>query len=138
MAHKAPGKAHRNGISLVELFRIFPDDDSAQAWLEEQRWGGEPWCPHCGSFHVKHNPNNRSLPWRCAERECRKKFSVRFRHSDAGVSPRVSDLGGRHLPPHHVPEGPEQYEAAPRPQHHPEVGLVPRPPHPQDIRRACW
>ena len=78
MAHKAPGKAHRNGISLVELFRIFPDDDSAQAWLEEQRWGGEPWCPHCGSFHVKHNPNNRSLPWRCAERECRKKFSVRF------------------------------------------------------------
>ena len=78
MAQKAPGKAHREGMSLVDLFRMFPDDDTAQAWLEQQRWGGEPWCPHCGSFKVKHNPNNRSLPWRCAERECRKKFSVRY------------------------------------------------------------
>ena len=77
MAQKAPGKAHREGISLVELFRMFPDDGAAQAWLEEQRWCGEPWCPHCGSFNVKHN-NHRSMPWRCAERECRKRFSVRL------------------------------------------------------------
>ena len=76
MAKKAPGKAHREGISLVELFQMFPNNEAAQAWLEEQRWGGEPWCPHCGSFNVKHN-NHKSMPWRCAERECRKKFSVR-------------------------------------------------------------
>ena len=78
MNHTAPGKAHREAISLVELFRMFPDDDAAQVWFEQQRWGDEPWCPHCGSFHVKHNPNHRSMPWRCAERECRKKFSVRI------------------------------------------------------------
>ena len=76
MAQKAPGKAHREGISLIELFQMFPNDDAAQAWLEEQRWGGEPWCPHCGSFNVRHN-NHKSMPWRCAERECRKRFSVR-------------------------------------------------------------
>ena len=76
MAKKAPGKAHREGISLIELFQMFPDDDTAQAWLEEQRWGGEPWCPHCGSFNVRRN-NHKSMPWRCAERECRKRFSVR-------------------------------------------------------------
>ena len=76
MAYKAPGKAHREGLSLVELFRMFPDDDAAQTWLEEQRWGGEPWCPHCGSFNVRRN-NHKSMPWRCAERECRKRFSVR-------------------------------------------------------------
>ena len=76
MARKAPGKAHREGLSLVELFRMFPDDETAQAWLEEQRWGGNPWCPHCGSFNVRRN-NHRSMPWRCAERECRKRFSVR-------------------------------------------------------------
>ena len=76
MAQKAPGKAHREGMSLVELFRMFPDDDAAQAWLEKQRWGGEPWCPHCGSFSVRRN-NHKSMPWRCAERECRKRFSVR-------------------------------------------------------------
>lgn len=55
---------------------MFPDDDAAQAWLEEQRWGGEPWCSHCGSFNVRRN-NHPSMPWRCAERECRKRFSVR-------------------------------------------------------------
>lgn len=77
MAHKAPGKAHREGISLPELFRMFPDDSTAQAWLEEQRWGGEPWCPHCGSFNVRHN-NHKSMPWRCAERKCRKRISVRL------------------------------------------------------------
>ena len=76
MAQKAPGKAHREGIPLPKLFRVFPDDDAAQAWLEEQRWGGEPWCPHCGSFNVRRN-RHPSMPWRCAERECRKRFSVR-------------------------------------------------------------
>ena len=76
MAQKAPGKAHREGVSLIELFQMFPDNKAAQAWLEEQRWGGEPWCPHCGSFNVRHN-NHKSMPWRCAERECRKRFSVR-------------------------------------------------------------
>ena len=76
MAKKAPGKAHREGISLVELFQMFPTDEVAQAWLEEQRWGSEPWCPHCGSVNVRHN-NHKSMPWRCAERECRKRFSVR-------------------------------------------------------------
>ena len=76
MAKKAPGKAHRKGISLIELFQMFPNNEAAQAWLEEQRWGGEPWCPHCGSFNVRLN-NHKSMPWRCAERECRKKFSVR-------------------------------------------------------------
>ena len=45
-------------------------------WLEEQCWGGEPWCPHCGSFNVRRN-NHKSMPWRCAEKECRKRFSVR-------------------------------------------------------------
>ena len=76
MAQKAPGKAHREGVSLPELFLKFPNDEAAQAWLEEQRWGGEPWCPHCGSFNVRHN-NHKSMPWRCAERDCRKRFSVR-------------------------------------------------------------
>ena len=76
MAKKAPGQAHRKGLSVRGLLKQFPDDDTAQAWLEEQRWGGEPWCPHCGSFNVRRN-NHKSMPWRCAERECRKRFSVR-------------------------------------------------------------
>lgn len=76
MAQKTIGKAQFEGISLVELFQMFPADEAAQTWLEEQRWGGEPWCPHCGSFNVRRN-NHKSMPWRCTERVCRKRFSVR-------------------------------------------------------------
>ena len=32
-----PGKSHRVGISLVELFDMFPDEDSAHKWFEETR-----------------------------------------------------------------------------------------------------
>ena len=39
MTQKAPGKAHREGISLIDLFRQFPDDKTAESWFEEQRWG---------------------------------------------------------------------------------------------------
>ncbi len=76
MTQQALVKHYRKGISLPELFRMFPDDDAAQEWLEQQRWGDEPWCPHCGSYNVRRN-NHKSMPWRCAERECRKRFSVR-------------------------------------------------------------
>ncbi len=55
MAQKAPGESYRDGLSLIDLFRLFPDDATAQAWLEEQRWAVEPWCPHCGSLNVRHN-----------------------------------------------------------------------------------
>jgi len=80
MANKAPGKHYRKGISLPQLFRMFPDDETVQEWLEKQRWGDEPWCPHCGSFNVRRN-SHPSMPWRCADRECRKRFSVRTKTS---------------------------------------------------------
>ena len=34
MAHKAPGKAHREGISLIELAEMFPDEEAAREWFE--------------------------------------------------------------------------------------------------------
>ncbi len=33
MAHKAPGKSHRNGISLLEPAEMFPDEESARKWF---------------------------------------------------------------------------------------------------------
>ena len=76
MAQKGPGKAYRTGLTIVELLRKFPDDETARLWFEQERWQGEPWCPHCGSFNVWEN-NHESMPWRCCERKCRKRFSVR-------------------------------------------------------------
>ena len=75
--HKAPGKAFRKGITLPDLFRMFPDDATAEAWFAEQRWGDEPYCPHCGSINVQSGAKHKTMPYRCREKECAKRFSVR-------------------------------------------------------------
>ena len=33
MGKKGPGKAHREGISIIELSGMFPDEASAVAWF---------------------------------------------------------------------------------------------------------
>ncbi len=77
MSHKAPGKSHRTGLKLAQLFHLFPDDQAAQKWFEKQRWGDEPYCPHCGSFNVRLDVAHPTMSHRCREKECRKHFSVR-------------------------------------------------------------
>ena len=34
----APGKHYRDGISLIELFKMFPDEKTAEKWFEDERW----------------------------------------------------------------------------------------------------
>ena len=86
MAHKAPGKSYRKGITLQELFRLFPDDKMAEAWLEEQLWEGTPFCPACASENVKGNQKHKSMPWRCCT--CQKRFSLK-----TGTAMEGSNLG---------------------------------------------
>ena len=77
MAQKAPGKSHREGISLIELFGRFPDNAAAEQWFEEQRWGaaGKPsHCPMCGGTEKCGPFLPASLPYWCGE--CRRNFSV--------------------------------------------------------------
>ena len=51
---KAPGKYNRNGISVLELFEMFPDEESARKWFEEVRWpDNRRSCGHCGSIRTK-------------------------------------------------------------------------------------
>ena len=77
MASKTgPGKSFRKGLSLIEAFRKFPDNASAEAWLAECRWDGEPACPHCGDTNVQTGAKHPTMPYRC--RGCRKRFSVRI------------------------------------------------------------
>ena len=75
----APGKAFREGISLIELFRMFPDDEAAERWFEKARWGqvGRPsHCPLCGSTEkLGQNKGRKPLPYWCGS--CRQHFSVR-------------------------------------------------------------
>ena len=74
---KGPGKSHREGVSLREMFRKFPDSATAEAWFAERRWKGRPACPHCGSENVQSGAAHKTMPYRCRERECRKRFSVK-------------------------------------------------------------
>jgi len=74
--HQAPGRADREGLSVIELFKMFPDNASARKWMEELRWGkDERHCPVCGSLKTKTVPNEKPMPYHCGD--CRKYFSVK-------------------------------------------------------------
>ena len=75
MAHKAPGKSHREGLTVIELFKLFPDDAAAERWFEEQRWPEGRFCPDCGSTDTVEVKSRKPMPYRC--RDCRNHFSVR-------------------------------------------------------------
>ena len=75
MSQPAPGRSHRKGVTLRELFRRFPDDKAAEAWFMETRWPDGPVCHHCGSTSVQTGAAHKTMPLRC--RDCRKRFSVR-------------------------------------------------------------
>ena len=77
MANNAPGKHYRKGISLREIFKLFPDSEVAEQWFAKQRWGGKPYCPHCGSENVQSGAKHKTMPYRCREKECAKRFSVK-------------------------------------------------------------
>ena len=38
MTQKAPGRSKRIGISVFELFEMFPDEASVREWFEDFRW----------------------------------------------------------------------------------------------------
>ncbi len=52
MAQKAPGKHFREGISLMELFQEFPDNETAMQWFVQARWPDGIRCAYCESENV--------------------------------------------------------------------------------------
>ena len=77
MTNKAPGKAHRKGISLIEITAMFPTDEAAEKWIEAQRWPDGPVCPHCGSLNVQADIKHRSMTHRCRDCPTRPMFSLK-------------------------------------------------------------
>ncbi len=71
----SPGRSHRKGISLLELAKKFPDNESAQAWFEKIHWpDGKITCLRCESEDV-YRCKHKTMPFRC--RTCKKYFSVK-------------------------------------------------------------
>ncbi len=76
MAQKGPGKSYREGISIMELADMFPDEASATAWFELVIWPNGRHCPRCGSTETIPAPMTAGLPYYC--QSCHKPFSVRI------------------------------------------------------------
>ena len=68
MAHQAPGKHFRKGITFPELLEMFPDDVTAETWFVQSRWPEGVTCPHCGSSNVQIGAKHPSMPYRGLEK----------------------------------------------------------------------
>lgn len=69
-----PGKSFREGISLMELFEMFPNDEAARVWFEKRIWPHGRVCPNCGSMASTVN-RHKTNPYWCLT--CHTNFSVK-------------------------------------------------------------
>jgi len=80
-------KKPRHHLSQSEIVEQLPvacaDEAAAVAFLEEQRWGDSPCCPHCGCTDVyrmtdrKTGQRNKRFLWKCRTKPCAKMFTFR-------------------------------------------------------------
>ena len=71
---QAPGKSHRVGISLNDLFALYPDEQTSVEWLESVVWPDGRFCPHCGSTRTG-KASHKKMPYWCTD--CRSYFSIK-------------------------------------------------------------
>ena len=74
MSKKAPGKAHREGLTIVQLMDLFPSEESATKWFESVIWPDGRHCPKCGSLRTR-KASHAKMPYWCTD--CRSYFSVK-------------------------------------------------------------
>ena len=60
-------------MSIPEFYREFPDEQVCKDFIVQERWNGNPICPHCG--HDKVYEIRDGMGYKCAE--CKERFSVR-------------------------------------------------------------
>ena len=90
MAKRAPRKSYRKGITLMEVMDMFRDEESAKAWLTEQRWPNGPFCPYCGTYNVQSDIKHKTMTHRC--RVCVRKGSRRMFTLKTGTIMEASNL----------------------------------------------
>ena len=121
-SYKSPGRAHREGMTFIELMNMFPTEEAASEWFASIVWAGGSCCGHCGSAKT------REVPKRTADsllvHGLPELLQRPHRHRDRSLERPAAEVGHRHLPL------PDQHEAAPRPRRVLEDGLVHAAPHP--------
>ena len=72
---QAPGKSHREGLTLVQMMDMFPTEEAAAKWFEECVWpDGKRVCGKCKSERTR-KASHAKMPYWCTD--CRSYFSVR-------------------------------------------------------------
>ena len=74
MSKKAPGRAEREGISMMELADMFPTEESAREWFEAKIWPDGRHCPKCGGVRTAESTHAK-MPYWCPD--CRSYFSAK-------------------------------------------------------------
>ena len=75
MAHAAPGKSDREGVTMMQLCDMFPTEESAREWFESRVWPNGRHCPRCGSMRTS-EASHAYMPYWCSD--CRSYFSVKI------------------------------------------------------------
>ena len=75
MAHAAPGKSDREGVTMMQLCDMFPTEESAREWFESRVWPNGRHCPRCGSTKTS-EASHAYMPYWCSD--CRSYFSVKI------------------------------------------------------------
>src|SRR5436190_21538353 len=74
--------------NLKELMTLLSDEKVARQHMEEMRWGGEPFCPHCGTVRPYKLKDGKT--YRCKDKTCKKDFTVTvktvFENSKVSIS----------------------------------------------------
>ena len=74
-AEGGPASGKYRDLSLPELFDMFPDDQTAMEWLEENIWPDGRRCPRCDNKYTCAS-RHPSMPY--YRSECDKRFSVKM------------------------------------------------------------
>jgi transposase-like protein len=73
---KAPGRAHREGVSMPEMAQMFATEEKAIDWFERWLWPDRhPVCLRCGSVDAYRVKSGKPMPYRC--RDCKRYFSLK-------------------------------------------------------------
>ena len=76
MTYEAPGKSYRNGLTLMQMMDMFPDEEAATKWFESVIWpNGKRVCGKCKSSNTRAVKSGKPMPYWCTD--CRSYFSVR-------------------------------------------------------------
>ena len=73
MAQKGSGRAYREGLTVVQMFRMLPDDAAAERRFEDRRWSEGQVRLNCGSADSSVAACCKPSP-----RHCRESFLARF------------------------------------------------------------